>query len=117
MKKLITLALIALSLNCQAQTIDSLNKLQIQPVLLYDAMGNVADTATQLYINQSVTITTDSMGSRITIVATLQNKYGGGLGQPQTYTSTYAEWNDYNDQTYLWTLANKRIYGNKLIFK
>ena len=113
MKKILSLALIAFSLSSQAQTIDSLNKAPIQPVLLYDAIGNVVDTATQLYVYPQVTVSNGT----VTITAVLQNKDGGGVAQPINYTSTTSEYDAWNDEAYLFQLANKRIYGNKLKFQ
>lgn len=95
------------------QTIDSSNKAQINPVLLYNTMGQVADTATQLYVYPSVTVANGT----VTITAVLQNKTGGGISQPISYTSTPAEYDAWDSEEYLFNLANKRIYGNRLTFK
>jgi hypothetical protein len=94
------------------QKIDSNNKAPIQPVLLYDAMGNVADTATQLFVYPSVVV----VNGTVTITAVLKNRLGGGIAQPITYTSTSAEYDAWDTEEYLFRLANKRIYGNKLVF-
>ena len=76
-------------------------------------MGQVADTATQLYISPTVVVANGT----VKITATLQNTSGGGIGQAIEYTSTPAEYDAWDSEEYLFRLANKRIYNNRLTFK
>ena len=112
MKKLIAILALIPTI-AFGQTVDSSNKAQINPVLLYNTMGQVSDTATQLYIYTAVTVANGT----VTITAVLQNASGGGIAQPITYTSTPAEYDAWDSEEYLFRLANKKIYGNQLTFK